>query len=68
MEGSMATLEWSEAGLEGPANESATEYRAGVPEILEFTVSRLRARRRAADDHPRESGVVIDARARFARG
>lgn len=61
----MTTLELSEAGLEGPANEMAIGHRVGLPEILVFSISRLRVRKRPVDERkPAEPGM-IDARARF---
>ena len=70
MEGQVTTLELSELGFEGPANEMAgnEERRAALPEILAFRLSRLQAlghRQRPKVD-PAES-IVIDARDRFRR-
>jgi hypothetical protein len=74
----VTTLEVSELGFEGPANEMvgnemaanemAMERRAALPEILAFRIARLQAlglREKKAID-PAES-VVIDARDRFGR-
>ena len=65
----MTTLELSELGFEGPANEMAVEdRRAALPEILAFRLSRMQAlshREKMVD--PAES-IVIDARDRFRRG
>lgn len=70
----MTTLELSELGFEGPANEMAgnamavEERRAALPEILAFRLSRIQAL-----GHPRKKvdpaeAIVIDARDRFRRG
>jgi hypothetical protein len=67
----VTTLELSELGFEGPANEMApnamtADRRAALPEILAFRLSRMQAlgHRRKVD--PAES-IVIDARDRFRR-
>jgi hypothetical protein len=64
----MTTLELSELGFEGPANEMAAERRAALPEILAFRLSRLQAlgHKEKARVASGES-VVIDARGRFAK-
>jgi hypothetical protein len=64
----MTTLELSELGFEGPANEMAAEHRAALPEILAFRLSRLQAL--GHKDQPKVApgeSVVIDARGRFGR-
>jgi hypothetical protein len=64
----MTTLELSELGFEGPANEMAAERRAALPEILAFRLSRLQAL--GHEEKPKVApgeGVVIDARGRFGR-
>ena len=70
----MTTLELSELGFEGPANEMAgnemaEERRAALPEILAFRLSRMQALglRQKQKVDPAES-IVIDARDRFRRG
>jgi hypothetical protein len=64
----VTTLEMSELGFEGPANEMAEERRAALPEILVFRLSRLQAlgHRQKPKVDPAEA-VVIDARERFGR-
>lgn len=63
-EGTVTTLEVSELGFEGPANEMAALRHVAPPEILAFRLARVQAL-----GHPekREPGaaVVIDARHRF---
>jgi len=65
-EGSVTTLEVSELGFEGPANELAAERRAVLPEILAFRLSRVQALGQAEKRDPAPA-VVIDARHRFGR-
>ena len=63
----MTTLELSELGFEGPANEMADERRAALPEILAFRLARIQALGRAEKKREPTECVVIDARDRFGR-
>ena len=71
----MTTLELSELGFEGPANEMAPnamteERRAALPEILAFRLSRMQAlghRQKADSAGSSAESIVIDARDRFRR-
>jgi hypothetical protein len=65
-EGWVTTLEVSELGFEGPANEMAAERRAALPEILAFRLARVQALGHPQKREPTEA-VVIDARHRFGR-
>jgi hypothetical protein len=66
-EGSVTTLELSELGFEGPANEMAEERRVALPEILAFRLSRMQALSHPEKKREPTEAVVIDARARFSR-
>ena len=63
----MTTLELSELGFEGPANEMADERRAALPEILAFRLARIQALGRPEKKRDPVECVVIDARDRFGR-
>jgi len=69
----VTTLELSELGFEGPANEMAgnemaEERRAALPEILAFRLSRMQALGHSQRKVDPAEAIVIDARDRFRRG
>jgi hypothetical protein len=70
----VTTLELSELGFEGPANEMAAnempleDRRAALPEILAFRLSRMQALGHSQRKVDPAEAIVIDARDRFRRG